>query len=276
LSRVCVFCFELIRPSLACLSPHLFASAMATDTKSSSSSSLKFYGNPVCPFAHRAWISLLEKGLEFEFVNIPLGDAKPKWYVDTVNPRGTVPTLELTDGKARKFVYESAIISEYVTEQYANQGNELMPSDPYLRAQLRFFFDEFGAVVGAGYGLLKNQDRAKDQELKDKLTAAVKKVLKLLNEMSAGPFVLGDKFSLGDVFALPFFDRFGTTLQWYRDYDIFLRDEAGTERLVKWYKAAMERDSFKKTCQTPQFYIDQYAHYAVTPINSAPKLRPAL
>jgi len=246
---------------------------MAADAKSSA---LKFYGNPICPFAHRAWISLLEKGVEFEFVEIPLGDAKPKWYVDTVNPRGTVPTLEISDGKSRKFVYESGIISEYLAEQYAGQGNELMPSDAFTRAQLRFFFDEFSNIVGPAYGLLKNQDRTKDQEFKDKITVAVKKLLKLLNEISSGPFVLGDKFSLGDVFALPFFYRFSTTLQWYRDFDIFLRDEPGTERLIQWYKAALERDSFKKTVQTPQFYIDKYVTYAVAPNSSSPKLRPAL
>ena len=41
----------------------------------------KFYGNPICPFAHRAWWAAKEKGVPLEFVHIPLGDEKPEWYV---------------------------------------------------------------------------------------------------------------------------------------------------------------------------------------------------
>jgi len=218
----------------------------------------------------RGWLALHEKQLAFEFVNITLGADKPAWYVEKINPRGTVPTLE----HEGKFIFESLIIAEYISDRFPEQGTPLMPKDAYQRAQIRFVIDEFSNVVGACYGLIKNQDRAKDQEVKEKITGGLKKVLKLLHATSEGPYFLGEQFSLADVAVLPFLDRFHTTLQHYRDFDVLLRDESGTERLSQWLAAAYKRDSFKKTVQTPEFYINAYTSYAGAPISSEPKLRP--
>ena len=43
-----------------------------------------------CPYAQRALMALLHKGLDFDLVQVDLS-AKPGWYRSEVNPRGLVP-----------------------------------------------------------------------------------------------------------------------------------------------------------------------------------------
>ena len=69
---------------------------------------LFFFGNRLCPFAHRAWWALHEKGAasKYTYIHIELGDDKPAWYKEVVNPQGTVPCV-YDGGKA---VFESALV----------------------------------------------------------------------------------------------------------------------------------------------------------------------
>ena len=82
---------------------------------------LKFYTAEICPFAHRVAIALHETlgahPANLEKVEIDLAN-KPEWYAQKINPAGTVPTLQLENGK---FVYESDIIAEFVLEKYGNE-----------------------------------------------------------------------------------------------------------------------------------------------------------
>jgi hypothetical protein len=45
---------------------------------------IKYFGNRLCPFAHRAFLTLEEKGLlsdgTVEYIHINLGPSKPEWY----------------------------------------------------------------------------------------------------------------------------------------------------------------------------------------------------
>ena len=51
----------------------------------------KLYSAWFCPFAQRTWIALLEKGVDFELVEINPYDKTPEFLA--VNPLGLVPTL---------------------------------------------------------------------------------------------------------------------------------------------------------------------------------------
>jgi len=214
----------------------------------------KFYGNPICPFAHRAWWTAKEKQIPLEFIHIPLGDEKPEWFTKTVNPRGTVPAVQQNEHT----ILESMIIAEFFEDHYSGQGTSLLPKDAYKRAAIRLFIDQWGQTTPLLYGLLKNQDRAKDAELKEQLNAKLKAVGDLLRAQSEGPFFLGDQLSLADIAALPFIDRFSATLSHYREYNLFDADE----RLRTWYDAAKARTAFQETAKEPEFYIDGYKSYA--------------
>jgi len=219
------------------------------------SETIKFYGNPICPFAHRAWWSAKEKQVPIEFIHIPLGTEKPEWFTQTVNPRGTVPAVQLNS----ETILESMIIAEFFEDHYPNQGAQLLPKDAFQRASVRLFIDQFGQAITPMYALLKNQDRSKDEELKAQVSAKLKAAIDMLKKQSAGPFFLGEELSLADIAALPFIERFSATLKHYRDYNLFDVDE----RIASWHAAAKSRLAFQETAKDVDFYIQGYKDYAI-------------
>ena len=92
---------------------------------------MELYTARVCPFAHRTRLTLLEKGLEFEHIEIDLKNKTPRFL--EVSPYGKVPAL-FHDGQT---IYESAIINEYLDEVFPNPS--LMPNDPVFRAKARIW-----------------------------------------------------------------------------------------------------------------------------------------
>ncbi|KAK2186874.1 hypothetical protein NP493_185g01012 [Ridgeia piscesae] len=80
----------------------------------------KLYCAWFCPFAQRAWISLLHKGIEFEYIEQDPYDKSAEWLA--VNPRGLVPAI-LHNGRA---VYESQVCIEYVDDAWPG-GKSLLP-----------------------------------------------------------------------------------------------------------------------------------------------------
>ncbi len=89
---------------------------------------LKLISHKLCPYVQRAVISLTEKGVPFERVDIDL-DNKPDWFLK-ISPLGKVPVLQVGD----KVVFESAVILEYLEEI---QPKPLHPKDPLTRAEHR-------------------------------------------------------------------------------------------------------------------------------------------
>jgi glutathione S-transferase len=74
----------------------------------------------VCPYAHRTRLVLLEKGLEFEHIEIDFKNKSERFLA--VSPYGKVPALV----HDRETIYESAIINEYLDEAFPDPP--LMPS----------------------------------------------------------------------------------------------------------------------------------------------------
>jgi len=62
------------------------------------SNGVQFFTNKMCPFAQKAWITLEEKQVPFELVEIGLYGAggKPDWFMK-MNPKGLVPVLKHGD-----------------------------------------------------------------------------------------------------------------------------------------------------------------------------------
>ncbi len=71
---------------------------------------LKLISHKLCPYVQRAVISLTEKGVPFQRIDIDL-DNKPEWFLK-ISPLGKVPVLQVGD----KVVFESAVILEYLEE----------------------------------------------------------------------------------------------------------------------------------------------------------------
>ncbi|MFQ5850367.1 MAG: glutathione S-transferase family protein [Candidatus Binatia bacterium] len=93
---------------------------------------IKLYHFPPSTNSRKVRIALIEKGLEFERVNIDLSKREQKnpEYLK-IHPVGQVPALD-DDGFV---IYDSTIINEYLEDEYPHPP--LLPSDSEGRARAR-------------------------------------------------------------------------------------------------------------------------------------------
>ena len=243
-----------------------------------------------CPFARRAWLTMIEKGIPHTLVTIPLMgqlkayqsgrnlDTMAQWYPGKsieevvqikedykrdVNPTGQVPTV-VVDGN---IVTEADVASEYLDDRFPDAGTRLMPQDALARARTRHFlkvlFDDNG--VDAYYGLLKNQDPAKDEAYR----ARVYKGLAAFCGMAdaTGPFFLGARFSFADAMLAPMWDQFRYLLPHYRGVEFCPTGAdaascAWAPRFARWAAAVEARPSFAQLARGKEAYVASYAGYA--------------
>jgi glutathione S-transferase len=145
------------------------------------------YDAPRCPYCARVRIVLLEKGLEWETVEIDLSD-RPPWLYEK-NPSGKVPVLE----EEGWVLPESAVISEYLDERYPDPP--LWPADPGERAAGRLLVFRFDDFSDPYYALRRGVDGARSR-FEDELG--------FLDALLAGiPFLSGRAFGLADVAYVP-------------------------------------------------------------------------
>jgi glutathione S-transferase len=215
---------------------------------------VKFYGNKICPFVHRAWIASIEKQVPIEYITIPLNEEDPAYiaYAKDVNPRGTVPAIEVNGT-----IIPESMIDVFYFEEANPAAPSLLPADALRRAQVRFFVDEVGeSFVGPLYGLLGSSLASREEKAKNARAGAAT-IEKLLVQAGSGPFFLGAEFSVADIAVVPFLDRFSATLKKFHDFDLF----EGAPRLAGLYAAAQTRESLQKTMQGADFYCNGYLSY---------------
>lgn len=212
---------------------------------------ITLYSAQICPFAHRTRLTLIEKHIEFELIEINLLEM-PDWF-DQISPYRKVPVLKY----GKDLVWESSVINEYLQETFPQPS--LFPSQPGQRAWARFWIDFANTkFVPSFYKLLLEQEPEKQarrtDELKDHLLFMEQKGRQHPN---AGTYWLNDRISLVDIAFYPFFERL-CVLEYYRDFTL------PTEclRLAEWWQVMAERDSVRQTLNPPELYIKAYAHYA--------------
>ena len=187
--------------------------------------------------SRRVRLVLAEKGLAYDsrLIDMVRGDQHSPEYL-AINPNGVVPTL-VHDGRV---VYESAVIAEYLDECFPEPP--LMPEAPHDRAVLRCllrWIDErclphlivfnwsaamqpvasrwTDAQLAERLARIPGADRreawtrvARKPYTDDEKAAAMAGLLALLDRLDAllaesrGPWLLGARFTLADIGALPF------------------------------------------------------------------------
>ena len=112
---------------------------------------------PICPFAHRAWLTALEKcgPKGFRAIHVPLGrDCKPKWYSE-VYDKATVPALQMGPDFT---LGDSIPVCKWIDEHM--DGPLLSPQDSATKEAVERVIALFGSkIVGPCYSLLKNKIR---------------------------------------------------------------------------------------------------------------------
>ena len=189
--------------------------------------SLTLVSHRLCPYVQRAAISLAEKAVPFERVDVDLAD-KPAWFLE-LSPLGKTPVLKVDD----RAIFESAVILEYLEE---TRPHPLHPADPLRRAEHRAWI-EFGSTVLSDIaGLYSAKDQAAFAAKAEALAAMFSR---LEGHLGPGPWFDGD-FSLVDAVFGPVF----------RYFDVFDRIGefgilAGRTKVSAWRKALAVRPSIR-------------------------------
>ncbi|KQW23176.1 glutathione S-transferase [Afipia sp. Root123D2] len=190
---------------------------------------LKLISHKLCPYVQRAVISLTEKGVPFERIDIDL-DNKPDWFLK-ISPLGKVPVLQVGDS----VVFESAVILEYLEE---TQLKPLHPRDPLTRAEHRAWIEFGSTVLGDIWGLETAQDKA---TFEAKVKQSEQRFARLEERLVAAPWFDGDTFSLVDAVFAPVF-RYFDVFDEIGDFGIL----ADKPKIARWRQSLRERPSVRK------------------------------
>lgn len=281
--------------------PHATGIAAETAQQHEGEKALKLYAGWFCPFVQRTWITLNEKNIDYQYIEINPYHKDAEFL--KLNPRGLVPTLGVPvaqespapgpgggKGKQRQLkpLYESIVIAEYLDEHYsdvAQHGPRLLPAGDdslaaYERARCRLWIDHVSTrIVPAFYKVLQHTpdkpysvDEARGELLKY-LKAFFTEVLDRDAESAAlgcpaGPWFLGKHISLVDITLIPWALRL-FLIDHYKPGGVGIpapgqggEDEKVWERWRAWKGAVSARESVTSTMSDRQKYIDVYQRYA--------------
>ncbi len=195
----------------------------------------------LCPFVQRSVITLLEKGVAFERIDIDLAKP-PAWFLD-ISPLGKVPVLQMGDS----VLFESAIINEYLDEIHPPS---MQPSDPLHRAINRAWAEVASELIGSQYHLMLASDET-DFELHHH---SIVQGFKRLEGIIVGPFFNGERFQLVDAAFAPLFTRF-QLLEQAHPLGLF----EAHPKLAAWSAALLARPSVIQSVK-PTFAQDFYRY----------------
>jgi glutathione S-transferase len=190
--------------------------------------SLTLISHPLCPYVQRAAISLAEKAVPFDRVQVDLAD-KPAWFLD-LSPLGKTPVLRVDD----RAIFESAVILEYLEE---TRPHPLHPADPLRRAGHRAWIEFGSAVLNDIAGLYSAKDPA---AFAAKAEALAAKFARLEAGLGPGPWFDGD-FSLVDAVFGPVF-RYFDVFDRIGDFGVL----AHKPKVAAWRKALAARPSIRQ------------------------------
>ena len=188
-------------------------------------SMIKLYTFPPSTNSRKVRIALLEKGLEFERVNVDLAKREQKnpEYLK-IHPFGQIPALD-DEGFV---IYDSTVINEYLEDEYPYPP--LMPSDSEGRARARLMEDFRDTHFNPYFVHLLQETRKPEgerdeqriQNAKAEITKGLDRIESELQdrEYLAGPFSLADvafmsNLELLDRFSIPVdANKYKKTVAW--------------------------------------------------------------
>lgn len=232
---------------------------------------LKLYGGWFCPFVQRVWITLCEKKIPHQYVEINPYKKEPEFLA--MNPRGLVPTLAVPvgpQGKQQRPLFESAIICEYLEDAYSGDrhGPALLPADPYEKARARLWIDHVNTrIIPAFYRLLQHTpDKPYGiEQARDELRGHIAELTAQMDP--SGPWFSGGDIGLVDISLAPWAKRLWL-IDHYKPGGLGIPEGQGWDRWRTWMAALEGRRSVTDTWSDDERYILAYRRYAEDTTNS--------
>ena len=165
---------------------------------------LVFYYHPLSSFCWKVLVALYDANVPFEPKLVNLGDPAARADFKSVWPLAKFPVLR--DDARGKTIPESSIIIEYLARTEPSAAS-LVPGDPDLAMQARLIDRLFDAYVHLPLQRVVadrlrpdgQQDAFGVEQAKDQIRAGYS----LIAPMIAGPWAVGDAFTMADCAALP-------------------------------------------------------------------------
>lgn len=163
---------------------------------------MKLYHFSASTNSRKVRILLIEKGLEFERINVDLTkkeQKKPEYL--KINPFGQVPALD-DDGF---IVYDSTIINEYLEDEYPHPP--LLPNDSDGRARARLMEDfrdihftpHFVEIIHE----IRKPEAERDQKVIQNAKGIITQCFDRIERELEGRDYLAGTFSLADISYMP-------------------------------------------------------------------------
>lgn len=166
---------------------------------------IKLYTFPLSTNSRKVRLALLEKGLEFERINVDLAKREQKnpEYLK-IHPFGQVPALD-DEGF---IVYDSTIINEYLEDEYPYPA--LMPEDSEGRARARLMEDlrdtRFNPPLVKLFYEMRKPEAERDAKVLAAATAEINQCFERIEKELQGQEYLVGAFSLADIAFMANFD----------------------------------------------------------------------
>lgn len=197
-------------------------------------------------FGMRVRVALAEKGIDYKYKEEDLFTSKTPLLLKMNPVHKKIPVL-IHNGKP---VCESFVVVEYIDEIWKDKPL-LLPSDPYERAQARFwanYTDKLYHDFGRRIWTAKREELAGDK--KNFIDP-----LKILEEAALGdkPYFGGESFGFVDIALIGFYS-------WFYTYENICNFsiEAECPKIAAWGKRCMTRESVSKSI------ADSHKIYEVT------------
>ena len=227
---------------------------------------MKLYNAWYCPFAQRAWMALVHKGIDFEYVEVDPYDSTD-WWIEVSRGAELVPVLVQANnnGVGETTIVESNRILEYL-EDFMPGTNSIFASDPLERAEQKYWMDHIGnKITPYSYRFLKASEAGEHRdESRESLLEGLTALVQAME--SVGPYFSGDCVCAVDIALIPFAYRIDVLLGAYRDFRLPQEGEIWL-RYQRWYQAMLADPAFKTTAfdqgEYEQRLIDHYFPYSL-------------
>jgi len=236
------------------LHPYATGAALPTVEAHKQQSDFVLYGSWFCPFTQRVWITLEERGIPYQYVEINPFKKDPAFLA--MNPKGLIPTIQY-QGQP---LYESMVICEFLEELYPEKQPKLLPADPYARAQARIWVDYISKFIVPSYFRLF---QARTPETQQAAVEDFSAALRVFADRAQGPYFMGEEFGLVDIAILSWIIR-DSILANHRG---FSRD--GVSAKFKAYAEILEkRESVLRTTSLKEHYDKIWAQHLNDKVDS--------
>ena len=211
---------------------------------------LRLYTFKLCPFAHRVRLTLAEKGLSAETIEVDLKN-KPADFT-AISPYGRVPLL--LHGETR--LWESSVIIQYLDETFPE--SPLMPAAPSERAHVRLWIDFADSRLFAStHRFIFERDETQRGILIEQMRDSVRALDQALrNRVGNGPYLMGSQLTLADIAIYPWFEQLAT----FQKVSGF-RMPDDSRHIPDRSAAVAERPAVRQCSQPDDWYEDNYRRY---------------